>query len=315
MLEVVDVSKTYKKPLVKALSGVSFTISRGETVGLVGPNGAGKTTLIKIILALLIPSGGTIEIGGLNVQKHRYEVLRRVGATLEGARNLYWRLSLRDNLLYFGQIKGVPSSVIDQRAPDVLEALHLNGLERRLVGTLSSGQKQRAALAVALIHSPDILLLDEPTSGLDVPSIDALVSVLTGLKRDHDLTVLISSHNLGFVQSIVGRVLFIDKGHLVGDMPIAELERKNAEDSYLFTLQAREGLRSMVTALFPEAQLWEKGEDLDMVMAIPSGETLSSFLIKLEEKGITVLSAERLNKDLLTVYHEMLEEGKTTHDE
>ena len=315
MLEVVDVSKTYKKPLVKALSGVSFTISRGETVGLVGPNGAGKTTLIKIILALLIPSGGTIEIGGLNVQKHRYEVLRTVGATLEGARNLYWRLSLRDNLLYFGQIKGVPSSIIDQRAPDVLEALHLNGLERRLVGTLSSGQKQRAALAVALIHSPDILLLDEPTSGLDVPSIDALVSVLTGLKRDHDLTVLISSHNLGFVQSIVGRVLFIDKGHLVGDMPIAELERKNAEDSYLFTLQAREGLRSMVTALFPEAQLWEKGEDLDMVMAIPSGETLSSFLIKLEEKGITVLSAERLNKDLLTVYHEMLEEGKTTHDE
>ncbi len=315
MLEVVDVSKTYKKPLVKALSGVSFTISRGETVGLVGPNGAGKTTLIKIILALLIPSGGTIEIGGLNVQKHRYEVLRTVGATLEGARNLYWRLSLRDNLLYFGQIKGVPSSVIDQRAPDVLEALHLNGLERRLVGTLSSGQKQRAALAVALIHSPDILLLDEPTSGLDVPSIDALVSVLTGLKRDRDLTVLISSHNLGFVQSIVDRVLFIDKGHLVGDMPIAELERKNAEDSYLFTLQAREGLRSMVTALFPEAQLWEKGEDLDMVMAIPSGETLSSFLIKLEEKGITVLSAERLNKDLLTVYHEMLEEGKTTHDE
>ena len=315
MLEVVDVSKTYKKPLVKALSGVSFTISRGETVGLVGPNGAGKTTLIKIILALLIPSGGTIEIGGLNVQKHRYEVLRRVGATLEGARNLYWRLSLRDNLLYFGQIKGVPSSVIDQRAPDVLEALHLNGLERRLVGTLSSGQKQRAALAVAFIHFPDILILDEPTSGLDVPSIDALVSVLTGLKRDHDLTVLISSHNLGFVQSIVGRVLFIDKGHLVGDMPIAELERKNAEDSYLFTLQAREGLRSMVTALFPEAQLWEKGEDLDMVMAIPSGETLSSFLIKLEEKGITVLSAERLNKDLLTVYHEMLEEGKTTHDE
>ncbi len=294
---------------------MSFTISRGETVGLVGPNGAGKTTLMKIILALLIPSGGTIEIGGLNVQKHRYEVLRRVGATLEGARNLYWRLSLRDNLLYFGQIKGVPASLVAQRVPDVLEALHLNGLERRLVGTLSSGQKQRAALAVAFIHFPDILILDEPTSGLDVPSIDALVSVLTGLKRDHDLTVLISSHNLGFVQSIVDRVLFIDKGHLVGDMPIAELERKNAEDSYLFTLQAREGLRSMVTALFPEAQLWEKGEDLDMVMAIPSGETLSSFLIKLEEKGITVLSAERLNKDLLTVYHEMLEEGKTTHDE
>ncbi len=314
MLKVLDVSKTYKKPLVRALSDVSFSISRGETVGLVGPNGAGKTTLIKIILSLLIPSGGTVEIGGMNVRDHRYEVLRKIGATLEGARNLYWRLSLRDNLLYFGQIKGVPASVINHRIPDILGSLHLDGLDRRLVGTFSSGQKQRAALAVALIHSPNILILDEPTATLDIPSIDDLVAVLTALRQEQNLTLLISSHNLAFVQSVVDRVLFIDKGHLVGDMPISELERRNAEGAYLFTLEAREGLRSKVTKLFPEAQLWEKGENLDVVMAVPPGDTLSSFLGKMEKHGITVLSAERLNKDLLTVYHEMLGEG-TTHDE
>ncbi len=308
MLEVVDVRKTYKKPPIEALTGVSFTISTGETVGLVGPNGAGKTTLIKIILTLLLPSGGVVRIGGMDVQEHRYAVLRKIGATLEGARNLYWRLSLLDNLLYFGQIKGMPASIVARRAPDVLEALRLKGLERRLVGTLSSGQKQRAALAAALIHSPDILILDEPTSGLDVPSIDALASVLSDLKRNQDLTVLISSHNLGFVQSIVDRVLFIDEGHMVGDMTIDELERKGVEDAYLFTLQDRAGLRSKVVALFPEAQLWEKDGNLEMAMSVPKGETLSSFLRKLEEKGITVLSAERLNKDLLTVYHEMLGE-------
>ena len=308
MLEVVDVRKTYKKPPIEALAGVSFTVSRGETVGLVGPNGAGKTTLIKIILTLLLPSGGVVRIGGMDVQEHRYAVLRKIGATLEGARNLYWRLSLLDNLLYFGQIKGMPASIVARRAPDVLEALRLKGLERRLVGTLSSGQKHRAALAAALIHSPDILILDEPTSGLDVPSIDALASVLSDLKRNQDLTVLISSHNLGFVQSIVDRVLFIDEGHMVGDMTIDELERKGVEDAYLFTLQDRAGLRSKVVALFPEAQLWEKDGNLEMAMSVPKGETLSSFLRKLEEKGITVLSAERLNKDLLTVYHEMLGE-------
>ncbi len=311
MLKVIDVSKTYRKPLVRALADVSFTVSRGETVGLVGPNGAGKTTLMKIILSLLIPSGGRVEIGGMDVLEHRYEVLRRVGATLEGARNLYWRLSLRDNLLYFGQIKGVSASVINRRMPHILEALRLDGLDRRLVGTLSSGQKQRAALAAALIHSPDILILDEPTATLDIPSIDDLMAVLTELKQEQNLTILISSHNLAFVQSVVDRVLFIDKGHLVGDMPISELERRNAEGAYLFTLEAREGLRSRVTKLFPEVQLWENGENLDMVMAIPPGETLSSFLGKMEEHGITVLSAERLNKDLLTVYHEMLGEGKT----
>ena len=308
MLEVVDVRKTYKKPPIEALAGVSFTVSRGETVGLVGPNGAGKTTLIKILLTLLLPSGGVVRIGGMDVQEHRYAVLRKIGATLEGARNLYWRLSLLDNLLYFGQIKGMPASIVARRAPDVLEALRLKGLERRLVGTLSSGQKQRAALAAALIHSPDILILDEPTSGLDVPSIDALASVLSDLKRNQDLTVLISSHNLGFVQSIVDRVLFIDEGHMVGDMTIDELERKGVEDAYLFTLQERAGLRSKVVALFPEAQLWEKDGNLEMAMSVPKGETLSSFLRKLEEKGIAVLSAERLNKDLLTVYHEMLGE-------
>ncbi len=308
MLEVVDVRKTYKKPPIEALTGVSFTISTGETVGLVGPNGAGKTTLIKIILTLLLPSGGVVRIGGMDVQEHRYAVLRKIGATLEGARNLYWRLSLLDNLLYFGQIKGMPASIVARRAPDVLEALRLKGLERCLVGTLSSGQKQRAALAAALIHSPDILILDEPTSGLDVPSIDALASVLSDLKRNQDLTVLISSHNLGFVQSIVDRVLFIDEGHMVGDMTIDELERKGVEDAYLFTLQDRAGLRSKVVALFPEAQLWDKDGNLEMAMSVPKGETLSSFLRKLEEKGITVLSAERLNKDLLTVYHEMLGE-------
>ncbi len=314
MLEVINVSKTYKRSQVKALVDVSFSISQGETVGLVGPNGAGKTTLIKSILSLLIPSRGMVKIGGMDVQTHRYRVLKQVGAVLEGARNLYWRLSLRDNLLYFGQIRGVPASVIERRMPDVLEALDLEGLERRLVGDLSSGQKQRAALAVALIHSPAILILDEPTSGLDVPSVDALVSVLVGLKRERDLTVLLSSHNLAFVQSVVDRVLFIDKGHLVEDMSISELEDVEAGNSYLFTLKAQGGLRSKVMRLFPEAKLQWKGENPGIVMTIPPEETLSSFVSRLEKEGITVLSAERLNKDLMSIYHEMLDEEAPRDD-
>ncbi len=306
MLEIVNISKRYRKPPVEALHNVSFKVNGGEVCGLLGPNGAGKTTLVKIIAGLLLPSNGTVRLDKFDVLRERYAALRRLGVTLEGARNLYWCLSLRDNLFYFGQIKGVAPSVIRKRLPQVLESMQLEDLVNRPVGTLSSGQKQRAALAVALIHAPALLILDEPTAGLDVASVDALINVLHRLRCEQGVVMLVASHDLAFVQALADIVVFINQGHIVGIRSANDLEAIAEGECYRLNLIEHPDLQAKVQAILPEAGLQFEAETHSVTVVIPHSETLSSYLARLSAGGITVRSADRLNGDLATVYRHLL---------
>ncbi len=234
MISISHVSKSYKKPLVRALNDVSFSVKRGESVGLLGPNGAGKTTLIKSISGLINFSAGKITIDGIDASSRRGKTLRLLGVVLDGSRNLYWRLTVRQNLVYFGMIRGMSYSQTKSRIPKILDLMQLGEFSNYQVGLLSSGQKQKASIAAALVHNPSFLILDEPTNGLDIPSMDNLSRVLNTLRDEMNIGILISSHNLSFVQQVSQKVVFINKGKIVDilgidDVKEFELKSKSTE--------------------------------------------------------------------------------------
>jgi len=297
----------YSQSGVKALDSVSLSIADQEIVGFLGPNGAGKTTLVKIIAGLVIPSGGEVTIAGFDVQRRRYAALRHLGVVLEGARNLYWPLSVRDNILYFGAIKGISAGAIRHRLPELLKLLQLEGFADRKVGSLSSGQKQRAAIATALVHDPSVLILDEPTNGLDIPSVDNFIDVLQTLCSQKRVTMLVSSHNLGFVQEVVSSTIFIDKGRLIGTLSINELKSFPQGEHYVLTLEEDSAFDlSRTKDLFPGTTVhFDPIKDTLLVNVRPS-ESLSDYLSAILDIGIKIRSAERLDSSLENVYRQLL---------
>ena len=215
-LKTKAVSKAYGSRL--AVDRLDLEVEQAELFGFLGPNGAGKTTTIRMALGLIAPTSGSVEILGQEVQRHRTEVLPRVGALVESPA-LYGYLSGRDNLRAFSLLLGgVPESRIDE----VLAIVSLKGRDRDKVKTYSLGMKQRLGLAVALLNDPDLLILDEPANGLDPAGIVEMRDLLRGLAASGK-TVFISSHVLNEVQQICTRVAIINHGRLVSVAPVHEL--------------------------------------------------------------------------------------------
>ena len=205
-LRVQDLAKTYPNG-VQAVAGISFEILRGEILALLGPNGSGKTTTVKMIAGLVLPSSGSAEIMGLNVLKHRTDAMRHLGAVLEGARNVYWQLSARENLRYFGGLRGVPKRQLEKRIDELLLDVGLLADQHRPVGQFSRGMQQKLAIAAALLHDPEVLLLDEPTLGLDVSAARALEDNIARLASERGKSVLLTTHTMPLAEKLAHRVL------------------------------------------------------------------------------------------------------------
>jgi ABC-2 type transport system ATP-binding protein len=222
VLALHGLSKTYgSRPAVRNLD---LEVRRGEVFGFLGPNGAGKTTTIRMALGLIRPTSGTVEVLGRDVQRHRSEVLPRVGALVETPA-LYPYLSGRDNLRAFAyMLGGVPPARLDE----VLELVGLAGRQTDRVKSYSTGMKDRLAVGVALLNDPELLLLDEPANGLDPAGIVEMRDLLRQLAAV-GRTVFISSHVLAEVQQICDRVAIISLGRLVSVAPVAELTGSHGE--------------------------------------------------------------------------------------
>ncbi len=222
VLKTIQLSKSYGSR--KAVDGLDLEVSRGELFGFLGPNGAGKTTTIRMVLGLIAPSAGSVEILGREVRRNRSRVLPRVGALVESPA-LYGYLSGRDNLRAVGDLLGgLPRGRIDE----VIEIVALAGREKDRVRTYSLGMKQRLGLAMALLNDPDLLILDEPGNGLDPAGIVEMRDLLRRLSAEGK-TVFISSHVLSEVQQICSRVAIIDQGRLIRVAPVAELLETHGE--------------------------------------------------------------------------------------
>jgi ABC-2 type transport system ATP-binding protein len=209
-IKVKDLTKVYDG--TTAVDRVSFEVSEGEIVGLLGPNGAGKTTILQMLLGTLVPTSGQIEILGLPLDRHREEILRQVNfsSTYVSMPN---SLTVTENLMVFARLYGI--SKPQQRIEELLKVFEIESLQKKLAGTLSTGQLTRLCLAKALLNRPKILFLDEPTASLDPDIADKTRKLLKEIRLNSQVTILYTSHNMQEMEEMCDRIIFLNKGMII----------------------------------------------------------------------------------------------------
>ncbi|MGO8789043.1 MAG: ATP-binding cassette domain-containing protein [Terriglobia bacterium] len=231
MIKVKDVGKSFDSRL--AVRNLSFQASDGAITGLLGSNGAGKTTTLRIICGVLKPDSGSILID--DVAGDPLGRQRRVGALLDHM-GMYARLTVRENLVYFGRLRGMPPESLRERVDHVLSVLGLESIADRRTSGFSQGERMKTALGRAILHSPQNLLLDEPTNGLDVPTVRSLRDLLRRL-RDAGTCVVFSSHVLDEVRVLCDKVVIISNGSLIaqGSPPelCAQTDTASLEEAFI----------------------------------------------------------------------------------
>jgi ABC-2 type transport system ATP-binding protein len=239
MIEVERLTRRYGT--VKAVDGVSFSIGRGEIVGLLGLNGAGKTTTMRVLTTYLKPSSGRAVMAGHDVLDEPLGVRRRVGYLPENV-PLYHEMRVREYLEFRARLKDVPRSRRRQAIGHVILRCRLGEVEDRILGHLSKGYRQRVGLAEAMIHSPDILILDEPTAGLDPVQIREVRALIRELGDQH--TILLSTHIMPEVEAVCSRVIIIERGRIAVDDTLNHLRSESA-----IVLEARGSAEAIRRAL------------------------------------------------------------------
>ncbi|MFI6479559.1 ABC transporter ATP-binding protein [Nonomuraea sp. NPDC050663] len=203
---------------VTAVDGLDLTIGPGEVIGLLGPNGAGKSTTLHMLLGLITPDHGSVELFGMDLQRHRIEVLSRINFAASYV-DLPGVLYVQEILEAYADLYAVPQS----RVRDMIDLLELGRLRKRRYMELSSGQRTRVQLGKALINEPDLLILDEPTANLDPDAGDRIRSLLVRLARDNGRAMLITSHNMPEVERMCDRIHFMAEGRIIASGSAAEL--------------------------------------------------------------------------------------------
>jgi ABC-type multidrug transport system ATPase subunit len=220
---------------IQAVDGLNLDVYAGDIYGFLGPNGSGKSTTIRMMLSLVKPDSGTIELFGLPLRGNRRTILKRTGALIEKP-DLYDYLTAFKNLEILSTYAG--DKVTARR---ILEVLAITGLEKRAhsrVKTFSKGMKQRLGIAQALVSDPELLILDEPTAGLDPQGVKDMRDLIATLNHDMHKTVLISSHQLHEIEQVANRMIIIDKGHAVVEGGVKELLKTRDQnlESYFLNL-------------------------------------------------------------------------------
>jgi ABC-2 type transport system ATP-binding protein len=237
-IEVAQLVKLYKT--TRAVDGVSFRIARGSITGLLGGNGAGKTTTIAMIMGLVLPTSGHIQVLGCSMPEQSAEVLGRMNFESPYV-DMPMRLTVRQNLTIFGRLYAVPN--LRERIAKLAADLDLGDFLDRANGKLSAGQKTRVALAKALINQPELLLLDEPTASLDPDTADWVRQHLENYRKSNDATILLASHNMLEVERLCDRVIIMKRGRIEDDdspdQIMARYNRETLEEVFLDVARGR----------------------------------------------------------------------------
>jgi sodium transport system ATP-binding protein len=222
----------------EVLRGISFEAGKGEIFGLLGPNGAGKTTTLRTICTLLAPDAGSINVLGFDTRGAPEEVRRRVGVVTAEI-GVYPRLTAKENITYFAQLSEVPDADLRRRVDAVIERLDMSSFARQRAESLSSGQKQKVAIARAIVHDPPVLMFDEPTSNLDVLASKEIRDFMVESKG-RGKCVIFSTHVLHDAERLCDRVTIIHKGEVVASGTPAEVrgQRRDLEDAFLVLVGA-----------------------------------------------------------------------------
>ena len=232
LVEVINLSKSYGKK--EAVKDINFKIRENEIIGLLGPNGCGKTTTIGMLLGLLKPSNGQININGMKIEKNRIKILQKINF-ISPYIELPKKLTVKQNLIVYGKLYSVKN--LKSRIEYLTNELRLEDLLNKITGELSSGQKNRVSLAKALINNPTVLFLDEPTASLDPEVGDFVRTFLENYKKDKKISVLLASHNMSEVTRLCASVLMMKDGAIIDkgkpEELIAKHGRQNLEEVFL----------------------------------------------------------------------------------
>jgi ABC-2 type transport system ATP-binding protein len=287
---------------VTAVDDVSFTIEPGSVVGLLGPNGAGKTTLVKSILGLVLPDRGTVRIDGIDVARDPRRAYARVDAMLEGARNDYWRLTVRENLRYFATVGGVAPDSVADRHERLLQTFDLAEKADEPVRNLSRGMKGKVSLASVLAGGADVVFLDEPTLGLDVESSLTLRRELRRIVEDRGLTVVLGSHDMDVVEDVCDRVIVMRDGRVVADDAVPALLGGSGRQRYRVTSpDFDDPLLATLRSRFDVTGVERAGEATRVEVAADS-DGFYALVSVLAENDVTVEGVETVSRDLAEVF-------------
>jgi ABC-2 type transport system ATP-binding protein len=226
ILEAVELTREFAG--VRALDRFSFTLRRGEVLGLLGANGAGKTTAMNCLLGLTLPTSGKLFAFGLELHRHRVEILRKTNFSSSYV-SLPGNLKVWQNLLVFARIYGVPKP--HRKIDELLAQLEVAHLRERVTGQLSAGESTRVNLCKALLNDPELLMLDEPTASLDPDIADKVRKVVRRACDERQVAILYTSHNMRDIEEVCDRVIFLHKGRIAAEGSPAEIVRRSTEQS------------------------------------------------------------------------------------
>lgn len=293
---------------IRAVDDLSLEIPRGKVFGLLGPNGAGKTTAIKMICTLISPSGGRIEVAGIDVARNPKSAVAHIGALLEGARNIYWALTPWQNLLYFGRLKGCGGAELKIRAEKLLRELELWDRRTAPVMQLSRGMQQKTAIACAIIADPEIILLDEPTLGLDTQATITMKAWINALSRQAGKTVILTSHQVDLIEELCDEVAIMRHGALLACEPVRNLLQVFSRDVYRIVAQGKAALPECYNHGRVEAR-HEDGETR-FACSFPDQAELIQFLNALHKEGKTITSFAKDDPSLEEVFIRLIQQKK-----
>lgn len=313
-IEMSGLTKRYSRGghLFAAVDDITVSVPRGQVFGLLGPNGAGKTTTIKMIAGLVIPTSGTVRIHGYDIARQRASAVRRLGAVLEGSRNVYWPLTAWQNLLYFGRLKGLRSGEIKPRSEQLLSGLGLWDVRNETVGSFSRGMQQKVAIAAALIADPPVILLDEPTIGLDVEAARTVKDWIAHLAADEGKTVVLTTHELTNAQELSDRIAVIRNGSIVADLPTADLLARYAEDRFEVTVAGP--VDGLATRLPAGAETRPVPDGTRITLPVAAQDVLYQLLGQLRDVGRPLISVSQARPGLEEVFLRLVHETKETKE-
>ncbi len=290
------------KDEVEALRNISFDIEDGEIFGLIGKNGAGKTTLTKIIATLVQPTSGKVSVKGFDSVENEVKVRSLIGLATAEERSFYWRLSCERNMLFFARLYALDDKTAKKRITEIFEKLDLNELKTRKFSDLSTGNKQKMAIARALLPSPPVLLLDEPTRSLDPLAAAEMRTLIASLEN---VSVLLTSHNLNEIEELCNRVAIISNGEIRAVDTPENLRRKTetVQSVKVYLAKIEENyLRIIASDLLNNFSIAPGKDFLKLSFERDSDDELLGQTISiLKEKGAKILDVETEKATLLDV--------------
>ena len=298
-----------EKSIKHAVKGINLNIEKGQIVGLLGVNGAGKTTTIKMLATMIAPTSGTITVDGMDMQKSILKVKSKINLISGGERSIYWRLTAKENLEYFGRLYGVKEEVLQERIEKILKVVNLTESKDIPVEKYSKGMKQRLQIARGLVNNPDYIFLDEPTLGLDILIAKEMRDYVKRLAVE-DKGILLTTHYIMEAEELCDYIYVISDGKIVAEVTSSEIKKQyNQKHIWKFVVEEMDdSLKEKLEDLNSDNVTVEIDKGDNSFKIISEENNMFKYVHFVEDYGFTIVSVSVLEQTLEEAMYKLLGE-------